>query len=129
MRMDIDYAIEIMEALAEHPNPEPGATGSFPPESICPEIEDEIERWNNPQWQRYNEHCRLLGEAGYVEIDENRPEFRPQRLTYSGQDYVRTIQTPGAREHVKSVARKAGDLTLAVVLELAKKYAWQQLGV
>ena len=130
MRMDIGYAIDIMEALAEHPDASPGALpGGFPPESLCPRIEDEMEWLNNPKVQRYFEHCKLLGEAGFVEVKRHNRLMHPIRLTYSGQDFVRSIQTPGAREHVGPAVKKVVDLTLAAALEFVKKYVWQQLGV
>lgn len=130
MRMDIGYAIDIMEALADHPDASPGALpGVFAPETLCPRIEDERVPLSNPKVQRYFEHCKLLGEAGFVEVRRHNRLMHPIRLTYSGQEFVLAIQTPAVREHAESVTRKAGVRTLNAFATVVQNYIQQQLGV
>ena len=80
MRMDMDYAMDIVEAMVDDP-------ARFPPPHICPprpdDDADDVAWLNDARVKRYFEHCVLLNEAGLIDLYDLMP-IRPTRVTYDG---------------------------------------------
>lgn len=128
MRMDLNYAIEIMDAIAE--NKQFGQPLALHlPETIVPRFESIGEARNNNHWNYYNEHCRLLEEAGLIECFIHQGAYMPRRLTWAGQEYLMSVQSPTVRAKALHMANEAGGVTLPILRDLAVSLVRGQLGI
>lgn len=79
--MDLNYAKDIMSAMVDDPE-------GFPPPHICPPIvwdNWDFDWLNDPQVQKFYQHCKQLSEAGFVLLSDDRSSFaQPVGLTYAG---------------------------------------------
>jgi len=76
-------------------------------------------------------HVMLLHEAGLLAAKDLSAmddfDWRPQRLTIRGHEYLDTIRDTEVWRLTKAGAEKAGGVSLAVMLEIGKAYGKQVL--
>lgn len=87
----------------------------------------ELEGWTE---EEIGYHLMILGEAGYLEIEDvgylgRELAFEATRLTYAGHEYVDTIRDPEVWRRTKDAAGKVGSSSLQVLLEIGKAVAKQ----
>ena len=128
MRMDLNYAIEIMDAMAENKQFYQPLFLQLP-ETIAPRFESISEAQNDECWDYYNEHCRLLEEAGLIECFLHNGAYMPRRLTWAGQEYLMSVQSPTVRAKALDMAKEAGGVTLPILRDLAVSLVRGQLGI
>lgn len=82
-------------------------------------------------------HVRLLAEAGFVKALDfgsfDGDTWQPQRLTYSGHEFLDTVRDPEVWRETKEAAKKIGASSVQLLWELGKGLvklkAQQHLGI
>ena len=70
----------------------------------------------------------ILAEGGLIEAtDSGGMDWRAQRLTYAGHEYVDTIRDGEVWRKTKEIASKAGVFSLQVLIETGKTVVKQEL--
>ena len=76
-------------------------------------------------------HVEILDEAGFIEAQDlttmSGYDWRPQRLTYDGHEFLDTIRDAEAWRFTKEVAKNAGVSGLKALFDIGKSYARQKL--
>ena len=74
-------------------------------------------------------HVMLLHDAGFIVgkdlSDDCGSDWRPQRLTYRGHEFLDTVRDSEIWRRTKAGAEKAGVAGLGLLLEIGKAYAKQ----
>ena len=131
MKFELDYAIAIMTAMSEDPAVQPGISSDFPPPEILPPAparqpdlgdNDPYKQWTRNHLSRYYEHCKLLSEAGYIQIAQGSVGF-PIRLTYAGHEFLGNMADPDVCDKVTDGAKRGSIKTLTIAYEVALKLA------
>ena len=79
-------------------------------------------------------HSALIAEAGLAQgIDVSHmgstfPEWKLSRLTWDGHEFLDASREPGRWERAKDISRKAGGLTLNMMMNVLGQLMSQQLG-
>jgi DNA-binding transcriptional ArsR family regulator len=123
----MDLIRRILVELGKTPNVEP---------SNFKELERSLEEAGYSQ-EVFYQHLGLLKDAGFVEmLAELQPQgfsyriYRPQRLTYSGYDFLEAIRDEGIFNKAKEVAsEQTGGLVTTILRDLAIKFARQAAGL
>ena len=76
-------------------------------------------------------HVEILDEAGFIEAQDlsstSGYDWRPQRLTYEGHEFLDTVRDAEIWRLTKETAKKAGVASIKVLFEIGKSYARQKL--
>jgi len=74
---------------------------------------------------------RILAEGGLIEALNASSfdgfDWKPQRLTYNGHEYLETIRDAEVWRKTKEIANKAGVFSLQVLIEIGKTVVKQEL--
>jgi len=79
-------------------------------------------------------HCALIAEAGLAQgidvshLGSTYPEWKLSRLTWNGHEFLDASREPGRWERAKEISRKAGGLTLNMMMNVLGQLMTQQLG-
>ena len=118
MKFDKDLMRDILLAVEAHPEP----SANYVPLDL-PGYDAEVISY----------HVMLLDEGGFLKAmdvsDKSQLEWYPQRLTYSGHEFVATIRDGEVWGKTKAVASKVGGASVAFVWELAKAEVKTKLGL
>lgn len=116
MKLDKDLVREILLAIEASDTP----PDSWIDLTIESHSEDEV-----------SYHVMLLHDAGFIvgkDLSEDSAfDWRPQRLTYRGHEFLDTVRDREVWRLTKSGAEKAGGVSLALMLEIGKAYGKQVL--
>ncbi len=118
MKLDKDLMRDILLAIEADPNP----SANHVPLDL-PDHDAKVVSY----------HVMLLAEGGFIQAmdvsDKTQLEWYPQRLTYSGHEFVATIRDGEVWGKTKAVAGKVGGASVAFVWELAKAEVKTKLGL
>lgn len=118
MKLDKDLMRDILLAVEAHPE----ASASHIPLDL-PAHDAEVISY----------HVMLLDEGGFLKAmdvsDKTQLEWYPQRLTYSGHEFLATIRDGEVWDKTKAAAGKVGGASVAFVWELAKAEVKTKLGL
>ena len=100
MRLDFDYALDILQSVADSEKAvlDPGELG---PSRSSSEME------------KYGYHCWLLHQEGLIEIWDARAfrratAYYPKTLTWAGHDFLQRYLPKGLRERIKEEVQSRG---------------------
>lgn len=76
-------------------------------------------------------HVELLSEAGFLQAHDlstlDGPDWRPERLTYEGHEFLDTVRDPEIWRDTKEAAKKIGVSSVEVLFEVGKNLIKQKL--
>ncbi len=108
MELDIDYALDILQAMADH-------------EKSVLDLDDLAASGFDVSKEKFGYHSWLLSEEGLIEVwdarDLNHPmEYYPKSLNWAGHDFIGTYRSKGIRERAKQeIVSKGLGLTLGTM--------------
>jgi len=109
--MDLDL---IREILLQMESSESVHTDPAPPEGC--------------DWDRCQEHLRLLEEAGFIDIGADTNDgISDCRLTFDGHQYLNAVRDGSVWSKVKKIAAPFGGVPIAVIRDLAVTVIQQRL--
>ena len=76
-------------------------------------------------------HVELLSEAGFLQAHDlstlDGPDWRPERLTYEGHEFLDTVRDPEIWRNTREAAKKIGSSSVEVLFEIGKNSVKQKL--
>ena len=114
MKFNPDTALQIMRAIENYPKD----TIPLSKSPLIPDMDREV----------YSYHCRLLGDAGYIEVFDLSSHdgfyFCPSRICWMGVQFLEQFRNDSMWQRAKDVVSEKGvGITLDILLQTGKQLA------